>query len=448
MGPIMASIVTDKSGKKPSRAIQFSFNGKRHTVRLGAVNLRSCTPAKLAIEDLLHCRITGETPRTSTSEWLASLPTKIRRRLARTGLVEQVDEGNVGACPTLGDFLDAYIEMRPDVKNSTEATYKRAKKHLVDHFGSNKHLGSISPGDADGFAAYLRGDARLSENTSRRTIALARQFFSAAIRHGHVEHNPFEGIPTALRSNTDRLRFVSVEDIEKAIAECPDVEWKLIFALARYGGLRCPSEVLQLRWVDVNWDKSRFTVRATKTEHHADAGVRQVPIFPELLPYLREAFEQASEGSEFVITKYRPGCNLNPHARRIVQRAGLTPWPKIFQNLRSSRETELAEKYPLHAVTAWLGNTPTIAQAHYLQSREVYFEMAAAGENSLQIPKQKVAETGGSGANEEVTTNENDEEFPEIPGVSSSFCSNEKEKVGRGGLEPPTPAFSVPCSTN
>jgi hypothetical protein len=31
---------------------------------------------------------------------------------------------------------------------------------------------------------------------------------------------------------------------------------------------------------------------------------------------------------------------------RIIKRAGLKPWPKLFQNLRSTRETELAEDFP------------------------------------------------------------------------------------------------------
>lgn len=33
---------------------------------------------------------------------------------------------------------------------------------------------------------------------------------------------------------------------------------------------------------------------------------------------------------------------------RIIAKAGLTPWPKLFQNLRITRETELAETNPLH----------------------------------------------------------------------------------------------------
>lgn len=32
-------------------------------------------------------------------------------------------------------------------------------------------------------------------------------------------------------------------------------------------GLRCPSEVLALRWGDIDWERSLFTVRSAKTEH-------------------------------------------------------------------------------------------------------------------------------------------------------------------------------------
>lgn len=42
-------------------------------------------------------------------------------------------------------------------------------------------------------------------------------------------------------------------------------------------------------------------------------------------------------------------------------------WPRLFQNLRSSAETELASKYPLHVATYWIGNTARIAERHYLQ---------------------------------------------------------------------------------
>ncbi|MCP4376076.1 MAG: hypothetical protein GY794_07890, partial [bacterium] len=37
------------------------------------------------------------------------------------------------------------------------------------------------------------------------------------------------------------------------------------------------------------------------------------------------------------------GQNLRTQAHRIIKRAGLKPWPKVFQNCRSTRETELVE---------------------------------------------------------------------------------------------------------
>ena len=60
-----------------------------------------------------------------------------------------------------------------------------------------------------------------------------------------------------------------------------------------------------------------------------------------------------------------------------IRRAGLERWPKLFVNLRSSRETELVETFPIHVATAWLGNSPEIAKAHYLQVTDEHFARAS-----------------------------------------------------------------------
>ena len=119
-------------------------------------------------------------------------------------------------------------------------------------------------------------------------------------------------------------------------------------------------------------------VRSPKTEHHVGHDSRLVPLFPELLPYLREVFEQADPGTEYVITRYRQAnCNLRTQLKRIITKAGLKAWPKLFQNLRSTRETELTERWPEHVVCAWMGNSRPVARKHYLQVTEEHFEQAA-----------------------------------------------------------------------
>lgn len=64
----------------------------------------------------------------------------------------------------------------------------------------------------------------------------------------------------------------------------------------------------------------------------------------------------------FVITDCRDArVNLRTNLLRIINRAGLTPWPKLFHNLRASCETDLMRVFPAKPVTDWLGHSVSIA---------------------------------------------------------------------------------------
>jgi integrase len=162
---------------------------------------------------------------------------------------------------------------------------------------------------------------------------------------------------------------------------CPNAQWRLLFALSRYGGLRCPSEHLALTWADIDWERNRMTVRSPKKEHHEGKESRVVPIFPELLPHLEAAYDEAEEGVTHVITigNIRRDRYANPRStmQKIVKRAGLKVWPKLFHNLRASRETELAAEFPMHVVCEWIGNSPKVAHEHYLRVTDADYEKAA-----------------------------------------------------------------------
>lgn len=179
-----------------------------------------------------------------------------------------------------------------------------------------------------------------------------------------------------------------------------DAQWRLLFALSRFGGLRCPSEHLALRWSDVDWGRGRIRIPSPKTEHHEGGESREIPIFPELRPHLEAVwFDPAQEGAEFVITRYRQqNSNLRTQLQRIIQRAGLNGWPKLFQNLRASRATELAEQFPGHVAAAWLGHTEAIANKHYRQVTDEHFAAAMTTRN----PTQHLHATSGNGSPEEI----------------------------------------------
>lgn len=200
------------------------------------------------------------------------------------------------------------------------------------------------------------------------------------MERGYIVLNPFERLPSASRANTTRQRFVDHQTIQTVINAAPPGDWRVIIALARYGGLRIPSELSTLRWDDVNLPQRKMTIRAPKTEHHRDGGIRVCPIFPELFSFLQEAWESAPDGAVYVIEspkKRSAKSNLGTELKRIIDRAGVVPWPKSFQNLRASRETELLARFPAKDVAAWLGNSVPVAMKHYAMATAEQFERAS-----------------------------------------------------------------------
>jgi integrase len=358
--------------------------GRRQTIRFGKVPRRIAETAKLKIESLLAARIAGQPIDSTTAAWLDAIGDAIHAKLARAGLVEP-REKIAAASWTLGEFLDRYFDTLGDQKRMTRVMYDRARRLLEEFFGKDRRIDSIGEEDAADYKAWLLKPTKTRKACSAASASVdlrrARQFFKVAVRRQAISRNPFEEVRCGSQSNPARKAFVTRETIEAVIEACPDAEWRLIFALARYAGLRIPSELEDLKWTDVNWSKNRFTVRVPKKAHIAGHEERVIPIFAELRPYFDEAFEAAAEKAGdyavYVVPRARGNRNLRRYADQIVARAGVAKWPKLFNNCRASREIELMESHPAHVVFAWIGHTAAVARSHYLQTTDADFDRAA-----------------------------------------------------------------------
>ena len=69
--------------------------------------------------------------------------------------------------------------------------------------------------------------------------------------------------------------------------------------------------------------------------------------------------------------------NLRTSFHKIIMRSGHKPWPRLFQNLRGSCETDWVDDYPSHQVASWLGHSPSIAARHYLKHKDLHFQAAS-----------------------------------------------------------------------
>ena len=429
----MASISTDTNG---NRKIQFSDgNGQRKIVRIGKLPMKAADVILAKIEALVEAKLSCRSLAPEVAEWIGKIPDVLAKRLVAVGLIAPREKRQEDSTK-LGEFIDAYLLSRTDIKPRTRINLLQVRKNLVNHFGEDRLLGDITPGDADEWRGWLLGREKpLGANTVRRHCGRAKQLFRAAMRKRLIAENPFGDMrDCSVRANRSREFFLRREDAEKVLAACPDNEWRLIFALARFGGLRTPSETLLLRWADVDWERGRLLIRSPKTEHHEGKDSRLVPIFPELRQHLEAAWDQAAEGAEYVITRYRDcNANLRTQLLRIIAKAGLTSWPKLFQNLRATRETELAETYPLHVVVAWLGNSQLVAAKHYLQVTDEHFAKATHNQTHSGA---EISEPDGNGVVRPLRDNE---KTPEFPGLSVSCRDMHNLTVPRRGLEPPFP---------
>jgi len=438
----MASISKDPNGRT---RIQFvAMDGKRKTIYLGRMSKRDAAAIKYRVERLDTVRKSNLPIDGDTALWVGSLDETFARKLARAGLIEH--RGTVPQA-TLRAFLDSYIASRTDVKTATLTAWGQAQRNLIEYFGESKPLAEISPGDADDWrrALLARG---LADSTVCKRCQFAKQFFRAAVRKRILTENPFEDVRGKGQADPTREYFVTRDEAERVIDACPDAQWRLIFALSRFAGLRCPSEHMNLRWEDVNWERNRITVRSPKTEHHADHGIREIPIFSELKLYLEDVFELAEPGDEFVITRYRKkNANLRTQLLRILKRAGIAPWPKLFHNLRATRQTELTYEHPQHVVCRWLGNSQLIAQRHYLQVTDEDFERAAGldltakdtGENHRRKVTHKTTQhTSARGCSESQTDLPAQKKTPVLLGSAARCDLVPQSKVEDRGLEPLT----------
>jgi len=293
---------------------------------------------------------------------------------------------------------------------------------LEKHFGPKRLVASIHAGHARDYREWLIG--KYASATTSREIKRARQYFEYARDCRLISENPFAKIKAGSQRNTSRKHFVDRGTIARVLEACPNVEWQLIVTLARYGGLRVPSELAGLTWADIDWEQNRIRVKVPKKEHLDGHGTREVPIFPEIRPYLERAFEEAPEGCTRVVPRARLGnTNLREGLLRILKRASVDPWPKLFQNLRASRETELMRTDPAHVVYAWLGNSREVAQDHYLMVTDEDFDRAAR--KAVQNPVHSDAVSG-------LQTPSDENETAVLP----AFANNTAVEIPPRGVEP------------
>ena len=373
--------------------IRWTVDRKRKTITWKGSEDEAET-ARVHVAHLLDCDKRKQPPHRSTMDWLSQLSDSDHSKLV--GIGGTVAREQAAPAVTLRVLYDSFLASKSSMKDATKATYRQAWTVLSKRFGESRAIETITTADARAFRDWLatEGNQRdndredLDVNTVRRRVGICRQIFKHGIESKWITENPFKGIAAAVHANPERFHYVRHDDFKRMIDFAPDATMRAVITLNRLIGCRIPTEIKTLKWsdVDLSEDNGHLRIKAPKTEHHRNRGLRTAPVLPALRPYLEDLQTLAQPGIETPLSAplfprfaETSDSAIRSAVLKIMGRAGIEPWPNLFSNGRKSAITDLlAAGHNVADVAAWVGNSPAVIWEYYAMATEESRRRAAA----------------------------------------------------------------------
>jgi hypothetical protein len=345
--------------------LNFSFDGKQRTLSLGrhCGRVSADRTAKI-VSELLTVRKMGDSVPSDLLQRVGTFPARVRDSLCRSGLVP--------CCfgMSLGDLWEKYLASKSHLKKNSLVAYRDTRNLMVNHFGHDLSISSLSRSDAERFYSSLLRIYNVC--TSSTTFRRCRAVFAFAVEQGFSSENPFSFDVRRVDVNESRWHYVSSETIREVLTFCRDDRERLAVVLGRFAGLRVPSELQPLRFKDFVKDVVRVPCD-TKT------GFREVPLVREI----RDIFSRLVGTPDDLIFGGHCRNWFREFFLRAIERAGVDRWEKLWVNLRSSCITDFSRMgYDEKTMDSIFGNTARVRRVHYVQfdKQRAYSRVLADGD--------------------------------------------------------------------
>ncbi len=236
-------------------------------------------------------------------------------------------------------FVDEYLrESAPPAKAaSTHQTERIHIRHLL-RFAEEQQvteLGGLGRGFFEAFKRW-RHEQGARNVTINKELSTFRHMVNVAVKSGMLEKNPlddvswlkeestFERFRTGAEVNAvlsqggyseeeqariRRFRYLAPDEVQRLLELFRGSPTYAFVATAAYTGMRF-SEILRLKWSDVDFDNGRILARGHKGSRQSRESPRYVTLHPNLADILAKHREQSSSATVFTSDKGYYHCHL------------------------------------------------------------------------------------------------------------------------------------------
>ena len=290
-------------------------------------------------------------------------------------------------------------------RETTFEKYEMIFNNIIIPSFKGIRLNRLKPEHFDDFLLSLKENKR-SSNTIRHYYIYLKNISAFGYNRGYLKKDIGKLITKPEKVNVTKKNIFTKEQLNQCINCINDKTWKLIIFLGGFYGLR-RSEIIGLRWQDIDFEKKELTVRntgilsivkgkeklvfqnITKTKN----SVRTLPINNKLVELLiaqkniQKEKEELFGNSDLVVTNelnkpFRPDF-LTKKFKKIIANYNIDNFNKLplirFHDLRHTCATLLYEAgVDIKTIQYWLGHSSIRV------TLDIYTEFSQAKLNSAK----------------------------------------------------------------
>ncbi|QDV22880.1 tyrosine-type recombinase/integrase [Aureliella helgolandensis] len=364
----MASLTHESNGRTGWRLRVYdpTDSDRRHSVWLGEMPAREAEKIRRHVEAVVESQKLATPMPGETLRWLSKIDDRLRRKLAPL----------LGAARTLRQAVAAYLlEVARQHKRSTVEAYADTLRQLCDSFG-HVQMRALSAEVLDDWL----GGLNTTPNTRAKHAKQLKTFLRWARRQRWVDDLE---IRSSSAIGVGKKSFIEVGAFDSLLSHFHDPEMRAALALARWTGMRVPSELLTLQRSHIDWESLRITIvdsKRSKRAARAPPVLRETPMFPELVPLLEAVWPLGEHPTDPLLPGIvaMGGRTFAKRCRAARDSLGLC-WPRLFTSLRATRRTELIARFDASTVSEWIGHSPEVSRRNYTVVADETWREATGG---------------------------------------------------------------------